>query len=75
MATAGAFFGIAFLVMVLFVVLNYNGLVGLRNHIGEAWSNVDTELKRRYELIPNLVVTVKGYAQHEQELFERVTQL
>lgn len=75
MATVGAFFGIAFLVMVLFVVLNYNGLVGLRNHIGEAWSNVDTELKRRYELIPNLVVTVKGYAQHEQELFERVTQL
>ena len=61
--------------VLVFVGLNYNTLVALRNHIREAWSNIDTELKRRYELIPNLVATVKGYADHEQEVFERVTQL
>ena len=60
---------------ILYVVLTYNGLVALRNHIRDAWSNIDTELKRRYELIPNLVATVKGYAAHEKEIFERVTQL
>jgi LemA protein len=49
--------------------------VGLRNHIRNAWSNVDTELKRRYELIPNLVEAVKGYAKHEREVLERVTRL
>jgi len=59
----------------LWAVLQYNGLVGLRNQIREAWSNVDTELKRRYDLIPNLVSTVKGYAAHERELLERVTEL
>ena len=69
------FLGGLFLSVVLFIVLNYNGLVALRNHIRESWSNIDTELKRRYELIPNLVATVKGYAKHEQEVFERVTQL
>ncbi len=55
------------------VLIQYNGLVALRNHIKEAWSNIDTELKRRYELIPNLVETVKGYAAHESEVLERVT--
>ena len=50
------------LLLLVFVGVNYNTLVGLRNHIREAWSNIDTELKRRYELIPNLVATVKGYA-------------
>lgn len=59
----------------LYVVLTYNSLVALRNHIRDAWSNIDTELKRRYELIPNLVATVKGYAAHEREVLERVTQL
>jgi LemA protein len=59
----------------LYVVLQYNGLVTLRNYIAESWSNVDTELKRRYELIPNLVATVKGYAAHEREVLERVTEL
>ncbi|MFN0198173.1 MAG: LemA family protein [Planctomycetaceae bacterium] len=52
----------------------YNALVRLRNHCRESWSNIDTELKRRYDLIPNLVNTVKGYATHEQDLFERVAQ-
>lgn len=63
------------LVPLLYVVVQYNGLVTLRNHIRESWSDVDTELKRRYELIPNLVATVKGYAEHEREVLEKVTEL
>lgn len=59
----------------IYVIVQYNGLVGLRNQITEAWSNVDTELKRRYDLIPNLVATVKAYAAHEREVLERVTEL
>lgn len=52
----------------------YNRLVGLRNLIREAWSNVDTELRRRYDLIPNLVETAKAYAAHERAVIESVTQ-
>ena len=63
------------LVSVIWVVVQYNGLVSLRNFISESWSNVDTELQRRYDLIPNLVTTVKGYAAHERETLERVTEL
>ena len=66
---------VVFLLPVIYVVLTYNTLVALRNHIRDAWGNIDTELKRRYDLIPNLVATVKGYAAHEKEIFERVTQL
>ena len=68
-------FGIIILLPVVYVILTYNTLVALRNHISDSWSNIDTELKRRYDLIPNLVATVKGYAAHEKEIFERVTQL
>jgi LemA protein len=60
---------------ILYVLVQYNGLVSLRNFIRNSWSNVDTELKRRYHLIPNLVATVKGYAAHERETLERVTEL
>jgi LemA protein len=56
------------------LALMYNHLVGLRNRVTESWSNVDTELKRRYDLIPNLIETVKGYAKHEREVLERVTE-
>ena len=63
------------LVPVLWFVVQYNSLVALRNYIAESWSNVDTELKRRYDLIPNLVATVKGYAAHERAVLERVTEL
>ncbi len=63
------------LLPVVWAVVQYNWLVSLRNYISESWSNVDTELKRRYDLIPNLVATVKGYAAHEREVLERVTQL
>lgn len=70
---------IIFLVFVfiplLWVIVQYNTLVSLKNQISEAWSNVDTELKRRYDLIPNLVATVKGYAAHEKETLERVVEL
>jgi LemA protein len=63
------------LVPVIWVVVQYNSLVALKNYISESWSNVDTELKRRYDLIPNLVATVKGYAAHERAVLERVTEL
>ena len=63
------------LLPVVWVVVQYNWLVSLRNYIAESWSNVDTELKRRYDLIPNLVATVKGYAAHERTVLERVTEL
>ncbi len=64
-----------FLLPLIFVIVQYNELVGLKNHINDAWANIDTELKRRYELIPNLVATVKGYATHEKEVLQRVTEL
>jgi LemA protein len=63
------------LLIVVFVVGIYNRFVRLRNHCDEAWSNIDTELQRRYDLIPNLVNTIKGYAAHEKEVLEEVTRL
>ena len=55
------------------LVVGYNGLVGLRNSVENAWASIDVQLKRRYDLIPNLVETVKGYASHERETLEAVT--
>ncbi len=66
---------IAVLIPVVYIVTTYNSLVRLRNHIGDSWSNVDTELTRRYDLIPNLVAAVKGYAAHERETLQRVIEL
>ncbi len=60
--------------LVLIAVGMYNSLVTLRNRCENAWSQVDVQLRRRYDLIPNLVETVKGYAKHEREVFEKVTQ-
>jgi len=57
----------------LWAIAVYNGLIKLRNQCRESWSGIDTELKRRYDLIPRLVETVKGYAQHEQALLAQVT--
>jgi LemA protein len=65
--------GIVVLV-VLWAVAVYNGLIRLKNRVDEAWSDIDVQLKRRYDLIPNLVNTVKGYASHEKEVFEKVTE-
>jgi LemA protein len=59
----------------LYALVQYNTLVALRNHIREAWSNIDTELKRRYDLIPRLVEVTRGYAKHEREVLERVAEL
>lgn len=59
--------------LVLWAVLGYNGLVTFRNRVQEAWSDIDVQMKRRYELIPNLVNAVKGYASHESGVFEKVT--
>jgi LemA protein len=60
-------------VLVLMGIFMYNGLITLKNRVDEAWSDIDVQLKRRYDLIPNLVNTVKGYATHEKELFEKIT--
>ncbi len=73
--------GIALIVLVVLIVviggylaLTYNRLVGLRNRVETAWSQIDVQLKRRYDLIPNLVETVRGYASHERETLEAVIQ-
>jgi len=65
---------IAVALPLLWVVVTYNTLVRLRQLCGESWSGIDTELKRRYDLIPNLVSTVQGYAQHEKDVLQRVVE-
>lgn len=61
-------------VVIIWFVAIFNGFVRLKNRAKEAWSDIEVQLKRRYDLIPNLVSTVKGYAAHESQLFEKVTQ-
>lgn len=61
-------------VLVLWFIVSYNGFVRLAVRVAEAWADIDVQLKRRYDLIPNLVETVKGYATHEQGTFDKVTQ-
>lgn len=65
---------IVVVIVVLYLIGTFNGLVVLRNRIENAWSQIDVQLKRRTDLIPNLVETVKGYATHEREVFQRVTE-
>ena len=64
--------GIIVIIALAFIGI-YNGLVRLRNQVKNAWAQIDVQLKRRYDLIPNLVETVKGYAKHERETLEMVT--
>jgi LemA protein len=59
----------------IYAVVVYNSLIRIRNHIDESWSDVETEMQRRYDLIPNLVSTAKGYATHEKGLLEEVARL
>ncbi len=58
--------------LILYIVSTYNGLVGMRNRVKDQWAQIDVQLKRRFDLIPNLVETVKGYADHEQETLKGV---
>ena len=67
--------GIAVVLVLVWGVATWNRFVRLRQHIRESWSDIDVELKRRHDLIPNLVETVKGYAEHERETLERVVRL
>jgi len=62
-----------FVLTVLFIIGVYNSLIGLRNQVDNAWSQIDVQLKRRHDLIPNLVETARGYMQHERGTFEAVT--
>jgi len=62
------------LLIILWLILTFNRLITLRNRTKEAWSDIDVQLKRRYNLIPNLVEAVKGYAAHEKEVFQKVTE-
>ena len=69
----GIIIGVIVLILLLIFIGTYNGLVGLRNQVKNAWAQIDVQLKRRYDLIPNLVETVKGYMQHERQTLESVT--
>ena len=68
----GYFLGVIALVVILWLVVSYNGFIRLTNQLKEATGDIDVQLKRRYDLIPNLVSTVKGYAKHEQGTLEKV---
>src|SRR5215203_1263603 len=59
---------------VLYFIVKRNSIIAARNRVDEAWSGIDVQLKRRHDLVPNLVETVKGYATHERETFEKTTQ-
>ena len=66
--------GVIIVVLALSVISLYNALVRLRNQVDNSWSQIDVQLKRRHDLIPNLVETAKGYMQHERETFEAITE-
>lgn len=59
--------------IIIWLALTYNGFIGMRNRVRNAWSQIDVQLRRRYDLIPNLVETAKGYMKHEREVLENVT--
>src|SRR6476661_4716025 len=78
--TTGAFMTIAIIVVVAIIVIavlyyigKRNGIIASRNRVDESWSGIDVQLKRRHDLVPNLVETVKGYAEHESGVFEKAT--
>ncbi|MHC4623835.1 MAG: LemA family protein [Planctomycetota bacterium] len=65
--------GVVLVLLILFVIGIYNSLIRLRNQVDNAWSQIDVQLKRRHDLIPNLIETAKGYMKHERETFEEIT--
>ena len=65
--------GVIVLLALIFILIR-NSMIGSRNRVDESWSGIDVQLKRRHDLVPNLVESVKGYAQHERETFQRVTE-
>jgi len=69
----GIIIAVVVLIFIGIIAGSYNGLVGFRNQVKNAWAQIDVQVKRRYDLIPNLVETVKGYAKHERETLEAVT--
>lgn len=69
----GLIIAVVVIILVIIFIATYNGLVGLRNQTKNAWAQIDVQLKRRFDLIPNLVETVKGYMQHERGTLEAVT--
>ena len=71
----GVIIGVVVLIVVLSIIGTYNSMIKARNNVEEAFSNIDVYLKKRYDLIPNLVNTVKGYAKHENETFNQITTL
>lgn len=74
MEVVGIVVAVVLVILVIFLWATYNGLVTLRNRVDEAWSDITVQLKRRLDLIPNLVESVKGYAKHESDVFEKVTE-
>jgi LemA protein len=68
------FFNLIIIALLVIVMLLYNRLVSFKVKVSEAWSSIDIQLKRRYDMIPNLIETVKGYAAHEKAIFEKVTE-
>jgi LemA protein len=64
---------IVLVLLIIFAIGAYNALIGLRNQVNNAWSQIDVQLKRRHDLIPNLVETARGYMKHERETFEAIT--
>ncbi|MEM4137263.1 MAG: LemA family protein [Candidatus Anstonellaceae archaeon] len=69
-----SFLLVVLVIVVIIYILLYNNLVNLRARVDNAWAQIDVQLKKRYDLVPNLVETVKGYAKHEKQIFENVTQ-
>ena len=74
MSIAGIIILVAAILFVLWFIGMYNSFIRGKNRIEEAWADIDVQLKRRYDLIPNLIETVKGYASHEKEVFQKVTE-
>lgn len=72
--TALIIVAVVVVLLIIFIIGIYNALVRLRNQVDNAWSQIDVQLKRRHDLIPNLVETAKGYMQHERQTFEAITE-